>query len=158
MSDKKHYLCNAFQENYSQKVRRDGRVVDYSGLENRRAERHRGFESLSLRQNKEKLLSFSATFFVLIPIPPHSCRHYKETEAAKQESIFPAKAFLSTNLYHTATYSHNGTTRRRSYCKQVLIMLQSAPVYRTISTKSQCNQHHIAKASKLRHMIECIGT
>ena len=25
------------------------RVVDYSGLENRRAERHRGFESLSLR-------------------------------------------------------------------------------------------------------------
>ena len=29
---------------------RDGRVVDYSGLENRRAERHRGFESLSLRQ------------------------------------------------------------------------------------------------------------
>ena len=29
--------------------RRDGRVVDYTGLENRRAERHRGFESLSLR-------------------------------------------------------------------------------------------------------------
>ena len=29
---------------------RDGRVVDYSGLENRRAERHRGFESLSLRK------------------------------------------------------------------------------------------------------------
>ena len=29
--------------------RRDGRVVDYNGLENRRAERHRGFESLSLR-------------------------------------------------------------------------------------------------------------
>ena len=30
---------------------RDGRVVDYNGLENRRAERHRGFESLSLRYN-----------------------------------------------------------------------------------------------------------
>ena len=29
---------------------RDGRVVDYSSLENYRAERHRGFESLSLRQ------------------------------------------------------------------------------------------------------------
>ena len=28
---------------------RDGRVVDYSSLENCRAERHRGFESLSLR-------------------------------------------------------------------------------------------------------------
>ena len=33
--------------------RRDGRVVDYTGLENRRAERHRGFESLSLRQEVE---------------------------------------------------------------------------------------------------------
>ncbi len=30
--------------------RRDGRVVDYSGLENRRTERYRGFESLSLRE------------------------------------------------------------------------------------------------------------
>ena len=29
--------------------RRDGRVVDYNGLENRRTERCRGFESLSLR-------------------------------------------------------------------------------------------------------------
>ena len=38
-------LCSTF--------RRDGRVVDYSGLENRRAERHRGFESLSLRYQKE---------------------------------------------------------------------------------------------------------
>ena len=28
-------------------------MVDYTGLENRRAERHRGFESLSLRLNKE---------------------------------------------------------------------------------------------------------
>ena len=34
--------------------RRDGRVVDYNGLENRRAERHRGFESLSLRQGSER--------------------------------------------------------------------------------------------------------
>ena len=31
-------------------VRRDGRVVDYTGLENRRTERCRGFESLSLRK------------------------------------------------------------------------------------------------------------
>ena len=30
-------------------VWRDGRVVDYTGLENRRTERYRGFESLSLR-------------------------------------------------------------------------------------------------------------
>ena len=27
-------------------------MVDYNGLENRRAERHRGFESLSLRKTK----------------------------------------------------------------------------------------------------------
>ena len=32
-------------------IGRDGRVVDYTGLENRRAARHRGFESLSLRKN-----------------------------------------------------------------------------------------------------------
>ena len=31
------------------KLWKDGRVVDYTGLENRRAERHRGFESLSFR-------------------------------------------------------------------------------------------------------------
>ena len=29
-------------------------MVDYSGLENRRAERHRGFESLSLRKFDER--------------------------------------------------------------------------------------------------------
>ena len=39
--------------NIHQILRRDGRVVDYSGLENRRAERHRGFESLSLRNKHE---------------------------------------------------------------------------------------------------------
>ena len=46
---------------------RDGRVVDYSGLENRRAERHRGFESLSLRQNILKSLVnlvFTRDFFL----------------------------------------------------------------------------------------------
>ena len=32
---------------------RDGRVVDYSSLENYRAERHRGFESLSLRNERQ---------------------------------------------------------------------------------------------------------
>ena len=46
------YLCNRF----SGHSRRDGRVVDYNGLENRRAERHRGFESLSLRKKKRQVL------------------------------------------------------------------------------------------------------
>ena len=51
-------------------LRRDGRVVDYNGLENRRAERHRGFESLSLRNpSRQKSLIHKglATFFVCCP-------------------------------------------------------------------------------------------
>ena len=33
-------------------------MVDYNGLENRRAERHRGFESLSLRKERQLRLPF----------------------------------------------------------------------------------------------------
>ena len=44
----------AFRSNMLSDFRRDGRVVDYNGLENRRAERHRGFESLSLRKESCK--------------------------------------------------------------------------------------------------------
>ena len=57
---KKHYtfalaietihLFNLFRLQNGNHHWRDGRVVDYNGLENRRAERHRGFESLSLRK------------------------------------------------------------------------------------------------------------
>ena len=45
-------------------VRRDGRVVDYTGLENRRAERHRGFESLSLRNQQKRKAIREDCFFV----------------------------------------------------------------------------------------------
>ena len=50
-----NYLCRGFgglreAEFPHGTQRRDGRVVDYSGLENRRTERYRGFESLSLRR------------------------------------------------------------------------------------------------------------
>ena len=41
------YLCTRFR---TDEHWRDGRVVDYSSLENYRTERYRGFESLSLRQ------------------------------------------------------------------------------------------------------------
>ena len=46
---------------------RDGRVVDYSSLENYRTERYRGFESLSLRQAKtqsfgKQMVAFSLCF------------------------------------------------------------------------------------------------
>ena len=50
---------------------RDGRVVDYSGLENRRTERYRGFESLSLRKKRQPsgcLLSFRRG----LRTPPHT--------------------------------------------------------------------------------------
>ena len=40
-------------------VRRDGRVVDYSSLENCRTERYRGFESLSLRKLGCKSASYA---------------------------------------------------------------------------------------------------
>ncbi len=47
------YLCNRFRTLINSfRERRDGRVVDYSGLENRRTERYRGFESLSLRNKR----------------------------------------------------------------------------------------------------------
>ena len=45
---------------------RDGRVVECGGLENRCTARYRGFESLSLRFKRRKLL-FSALFFCLLP-------------------------------------------------------------------------------------------
>ena len=40
---------------------RDGRVVDYSSLENYRTERYRGFESLSLRKGLTKFSNVSST-------------------------------------------------------------------------------------------------
>ena len=66
--EKSYYLCTRFSEIDRLKARRDGRVVDYNGLENRRAERHRGFESLSLRNpsNQKSLIHNGlATFFSL---------------------------------------------------------------------------------------------
>lgn len=62
------YLCTRFrtQSLSIQRQWRDGRVVDYNGLENRRAERHRGFESLSLRhlQRCESHLWFASFVFI----------------------------------------------------------------------------------------------
>ena len=49
------YLCTRNQETTVSPMQwRDGRVVDYSSLENYRTERYRGFESLSLRNLKKK--------------------------------------------------------------------------------------------------------
>ena len=55
---KKLYFCTRFSTSKHLLIIkhfwRDGRVVDYNGLENRRTERYRGFESLSLRQKVSK--------------------------------------------------------------------------------------------------------
>ena len=56
-----HSACTGFVT-----LRRDGRVVDYNGLENRRAERHRGFESLSLRFFDLKGINQGSLFSCLI--------------------------------------------------------------------------------------------
>ena len=45
---------------------KDGRVVDYTGLENRRAERHRGFESLSFRGRKNERIITVLSFFCFL--------------------------------------------------------------------------------------------
>ncbi len=45
-------------------VWKGGRVVDYSGLENRRAERHRGFESLPFRGKNKKVIIFDHLFYL----------------------------------------------------------------------------------------------
>ena len=49
-SSKKRDVWTLFRLPLLDTVRRDGRVVDYSSLENCRTERYRGFESLSLRK------------------------------------------------------------------------------------------------------------
>ena len=102
--NKSLYLCSRFQENRLRNqaspqqrsgslhsactdfvaLWRDGRVVDYSSLENYRTERYRGFESLSLRQVLRNLLKFQQVlFFVLHRI--HDCPRcsvYRRVSAA----------------------------------------------------------------------------
>ena len=53
-----HSLSTRKQVDYKVTFWRDGRVVDYNGLENRRTERYRGFESLSLRKQGCKSTSY----------------------------------------------------------------------------------------------------
>ena len=60
------YLCTRNQETTVSPMQwRDGRVVDYSSLENYRTERYRGFESLSLR-NLKKEVRFELLFLFYI--------------------------------------------------------------------------------------------
>ena len=56
---KKTYFCAA---NGPIPNWKDGRVVDYIGLENRRTERYRGFESLSFRFAPSRVLTPGGSF------------------------------------------------------------------------------------------------
>ena len=60
-----HTACNDFDTLW-----RDGRVVDYSSLENYRTERYRGFESLSLRLEFKKPAEFQRVSFFLQKLLP----------------------------------------------------------------------------------------
>ncbi len=58
-------------------------MVDYNGLENRRAERHRGFESLSLRyyfqiksRRTELVINASSVLFYAMSLLNDVCLHY----------------------------------------------------------------------------------
>ena len=50
-------------------VRRDGRVVEYTGLENRRTARYRGFESLSLRNRVLQTNGLQDFFIIILACP-----------------------------------------------------------------------------------------
>ncbi len=66
---KRHFFAEKFG-GFQSEHWRDGRVVDYSSLENYRTERYRGFESLSLRSNKLKPADFQRVlFFSSLEVP-----------------------------------------------------------------------------------------
>ena len=54
VSKNTYTFASLLKRNTYAKHWKGGRVVDYSGLENRRAERHRGFESLPFRREDEQ--------------------------------------------------------------------------------------------------------
>ena len=71
-----NYLCSRKATHRAQIIppkcfplRRDGRVVDYSSLENCRTERCRGFESLSLRKSPVNRTIYGTFLFVLLSSP-----------------------------------------------------------------------------------------
>ena len=66
---------------------RDGRVVDYNGLENRRAERHRGFGSLSLRKQGCKSASYAICTL-----------YYTQNQALKKKVTPKTNSFGSSSL------------------------------------------------------------
>ena len=119
-----HSLSTRKQVDYKVTFWRDGRVVDYNGLENRRTERYRGFESLSLRiAQRVKSLSYNnlgtfylsilkscptfcpkvAPFFAPLFAPlfsPKICLRLKNTFSCKYFSEFVIICFSMNNRSH----------------------------------------------------------
>ena len=73
-------------------LRRDGRVVDYSSLENCRAARHRGFESLSLRPLQEQ-------FFLHERVALFLCRIHFFVFLTSAETFFAEKRTLDQRIW-----------------------------------------------------------
>ena len=77
-------------------------MVDYNGLENRRAERHRGFESLSLR---ERAIRKGCSFCMMRGKPKimNVVRNFCASERrAKLAQKVPFSCFIiKANLYQT---------------------------------------------------------
>ena len=69
--------------------RRDGRVVECTGLENQRTERYRGFESLSLRQ--KQLKTSVLRWFFLHPYANEAC--FSEQDGHKKHRTPKANWF-----------------------------------------------------------------
>ena len=75
-------------------TRRDGRVVDCGGLENRWTERFRGFESLFLRWKQQKLLfTFYGGRLLLDIHNQPKRRDARVVEEARLESVYTSKAY-----------------------------------------------------------------
>ena len=83
------------------KFRRDGRVVDYSSLENYRAARHRGFESLSLRKVKLATIAIVASFLFVFTF------------------CLPMDFHQSLSVFPAATYPQHLKIRRKKKRKNV---------------------------------------
>ena len=75
VSKNTYTFASLLKRNTYAKHWKGGRVVDYSGLENRRAERHRGFESLPFRRERATKV---ARFFCVQKSAPkmHQSRLY----------------------------------------------------------------------------------
>ena len=86
------YLCTIKQEETTFLLKnnswRGGRVVDCTGLENRRTERYRGFESLSLRKKSGNNESCFLILFYRDTGNSFTSRHVKQNQLQTPSGVF----------------------------------------------------------------------